>query len=199
MYHEDLAQVSADKAGKTGWNQPLSWFRLLLKLSQAPLSYCMTLCLWVKTSIPVSVCPTSAFVLFLFRYMYLQNHLPNENRCLRWWSIHNTTLFLLHFSTLSWIAVFVHMQVKDTFTWEVTSQEWLQCKQQRSQLKKLRSRAVSRISLIKQQSNPTATTCQFYQGNTSDSHTADQKSHSSGITYLNTGHQTMQACPYCIK
>lgn len=94
-----------------------------------------------------------------------------------WWSIHNTTLFLLHFSTLSWIVVFVYMKVKDTFTWEVTNKSRIAPVQTAAKpVKKLLWRAVSRISLINQQSNPTAITCQYYEGNTPDSQTADLRS-----------------------
>lgn len=197
MYHGDLGQVSADKAGKTGWNQPLSWFRSLLKLSQAHLSYCMTLCFLVKTAIPMSICLTSAFVLFPLWYMDFQNHLLNENRCLSWWSIHNTTLFLLHFSTLSWIAVFVYMQVKDTFKSEATN----------------KSRNAPVQTAQSQLKNSSEAQCQEFHSLTSNQipqllhasiiketpQTPDQKSLSSGLTYLNMGHQTMQVCPYCIK
>lgn len=117
-----------------------------------PLSYCMTLCLWVMTSIPVSICLTSAFVLFPFYYMDFQNHFFNENRCLSWWSIQNTTLFLLHFSTLPWIAVFIYMQVKDTFTWEVTNKSRIAPEQTAAKpVKKLLWRVVSRISLTSNQ------------------------------------------------
>lgn len=104
------------------------------------------------------------------------------------------------FQHISGIVVFVHMQVKDTFTWDVTRKSRIAPVQTAAKLvKKLLWRAVSRISLINQQSNPTAITCQYYQGNTPDFQTAYQKFHSSGLTYLNSGHQTMQACSYCIK
>lgn len=96
----------------------------------------MTLCLWVETSIPVSICPTSCFCPFPITVYGFSKSPSNENRWFSWWSIHNTTLFLLHFSTSSWILYLYICKWKILSREKCqTSQELLQCKQQQSQFK----------------------------------------------------------------
>lgn len=120
----------------------------------------MTLCLWVKHPFLCHFVKPLAFVLFLLRYMDFQNHLPMRTDasaggvftillCFYYISAHCLGYCICTYASERYFHVRSDKQVKIAPVQTAAKP-----------VKKLLWRAVSRISLINQQSNPTAITCQ---------------------------------------
>lgn len=156
----------------------------------------MTLCLWVKHPFLCHFVKPLAFVLFLLRYMDFQNHLPMRTDASAGGVF--TILLCFYYISAHCLGYCICTYASERY-FHVRSDKskLLQCKQQQSQLKNSSEEQCQEFHSLTNNQIPQL--LHASQGNTPDFQTAYQKFHSSGLTYLNTGHQTMQACSYCIK